>query len=203
MKNINALITLALLISSCASTSTSMSSSYTSPDVEKTATPAQQKIVVYAMTANETNRAIIEDAFVRQLGSGAIASWQYLNQPIGRINHTDAEEKMKTDGYQSAMIVKLIDQQASGGQSTAVSVNPGLYYGWGGNWNGGLGISIRPGSTRRTQYSVQSSLYEVGSGSLLWSGTAVAANPKDVSGLAADVAANTVSRMHSDGIATQ
>ncbi len=200
MKNILLSVGLCLVLWSCATTSTNMSSSYTKPNSSNVSKSSIQKIVVYAMTADENNRATIEDAFVRELGNGAIASYKYLNQPIARINHTVAEEKMQKDGYQAAMIVKLINQQSSGGQGGAVSVDPGLYYGFGGNWSGGIGINISPGSVKRTSFSIQSSLYQMPSADLLWSGTAVAANPDDILSMATDVAATTISKMHSDGI---
>ncbi len=194
------IISLLVLLSSCASTSTNMQSSWQKPNSNFHLSSAS-KVLVVAMTDNDGQRRMLEDAYATHL-SNATPSYAYFNQPLSRVSESSAKSKLNNDGYGAAIVVRLADHQVSGSKrQTSLSVNPSLYYGFGHNWSAGVGVSLRPGyNTRKDQYDIQTSVYEVTGGELVWSGSTLATNPEDMGRLSSTLADEVFSKMQTDGI---
>lgn len=191
-----------ILLSCAASTNTTVSSTYTKPETNLSQV-AGNKIMVFAMTDNQETRRMFELAYTDDMNGQGVASYTVFSRAISQIQQDEAVQMLQENGYQTAMIVRLVNQRHSGGrQKTYVGVNPNLYYGFGGGWSGGLGVNISPGyDTRDDEYIIESSLYDLeGNRDLLWSSTTVATNPDNVSSMANDVAAKITSQMKSNGI---
>ncbi len=204
MKNILYFIALSFIVFSCGSSSpsTSVSSSWSKPDANFSLASSSNKVLVVAMTDDETNRRAVEDAYVRHLGNGATPSYAYFKGPISRVNQKKAVEDIQSDGFDAAMVVRLTHSQKSGGsRPTRVGLDPSIYTNFRGNISGGIGISIRPGyDNSQSEYDIETTLYEFPSGDLVWSGMTVAENPKSITSLASDVSNNVFGKMRADGI---
>ncbi|WP_449398073.1 hypothetical protein [Chryseobacterium wanjuense] len=97
---------LLLFVISCGSTQ--IVNSWRDPD--KHIHPGDwKKVLVVALLKNETNRRKAEDEMVKYLNGKGIPSYQYLD---GKFNQNDEEalrNKMKKDGFDAAITVRLVD----------------------------------------------------------------------------------------------
>ncbi len=190
----------AVLLTSCASTSTNMQSSWQKPQSSFHLNSAG-KVLVVAMTDNAEQRRTIEEAYARQL-SNATPSYAYFNSPIRQVSQSAAVQQLNADNYGAAIVIRLADHSVSGSKrKTSVSVNPSLYYGFGHNFSAGVGVSLHPGyNTRKDNYDIQTSVYEFPSEDLVWSGSTLATNPNDISSMSNSLASEVFSQLRTDGV---
>ncbi len=199
MKHFTLLI-MALILASCAGTSTSMQSSWQNPSSSVSMSQVS-KVLVVAMTEDQAQRRNIEDAFVSRLGSKAMPSYAYFKKPITQINQNTASDELAQEGFNGAIVLRLADHSVSGTKrKSSVSVNPSLYYGFGSNLSAGVGVSLRPGyDTRKDKYSIETSVYDFPKDELIWSGVTLATNPNNINTMSNQLADEVLGKMRSDG----
>jgi hypothetical protein len=161
-----------------------------------------RELLVVAMAREGAMRRAAEDALVNSLRqssrgqSGELSvtpSYQVLEQSelsdVAR-----ARAKVEAKGYDGAVIVSFVSSQER------ISVDPGMAAPmWG--YYGRHGMIYDPGSVRSdTIVRIQTNIYRVADGKLLWSGVSRTMNPRSVQSLANDVFKDVVGALREEGL---
>lgn len=200
MKNYFGLFLLLVLLAGCASRGTTVSSSW--HDKESTVTAQSfNKIVVLAMTDDDGQRRQAEDSFASILGGSGIPSYTVLSESVSKINLDKAVKQLEGDGYDGAMVVRLVNSSTSGyKRSPSVRLRPNMYYNFGGNFSAGVGLSINPGSNNQNdEYEVGTAIYKFPSEDLVWSTVTTTSNPTSYTDLLKQVKSKVSDQMEKDG----
>jgi hypothetical protein len=146
--------------------STQLQKSWTDPSITKATVKSFKKVLVVAAFKDDASERTAEDKIAAQVKNAApVQSYNYLKS-----TDTDqklVEEKLKKDGFDGVIMMRLKTVEKS---STYV---PGTYYG---GWYG-----VRYGSPGYVsvdkEFIVETNIYSIAEGKLLWSGTTSTLNP--------------------------
>ena len=67
------------------------------------------KVLVMALLNNETNRRSAETQLVGLLQNKGVASYQYFSGPLGKANEALIKQRLKRDGFDGALVMRLAD----------------------------------------------------------------------------------------------
>lgn len=157
--------------------STRLTKTWTDPSVNSSTFKPFTKVLVIALLKDDTGSRIAEDKLVSQFKPGvAIASYKYL-QP-GDTVQSAVDQKMKADGFDGLLLLRLMDVQES--MNVQSSGYPG-YYGYGPYYGGRYGYGYGGYGTTTVSvdrdYVVETRIYSLTEAKLLWSGTTSTLNP--------------------------
>jgi hypothetical protein len=146
--------------------STQLQKSWTDPSISKTTIKPFNKVLVVAAFKDDASERTAEDKIAAQVKNAApVQSYNYLKS-----TDTDqklVEEKLKKDGFDGIIMMRLKTVEKSS------SYVPGTYYG---GWYG-----VRYGSPGYVsvdkEFIVETNIYSITEGKLLWSGTTSTLNP--------------------------
>jgi len=176
------------LLASCSSTK--LLSTWTEPSAQG---KKLGKVLVVGVAQNATTRRQYEDSFVRELASkkiAAIASYQHLPD-AATLSKEAADPIIASENITQVLVTRVVDTKTVTSYvpptTTVVGGYPGYYPGYYGSWSGyyGYGYSsvTSPGYTYDTTYvNLESNIYEVASGKLIWSGLTETAIGSSVDG---------------------
>ena len=107
MKNIfrNAIL---ITVFFCSCSTTKITSSWKEPNTHLF-TGEWNKILVVALLKNETNRRKVEEELLNYLNGKGIVSYKYLNDDFNKIDEVKFRNKIKADGFDGAITLRLID----------------------------------------------------------------------------------------------
>ena len=177
------LITVALVLTSCASTR--VTSDWSDVSYQK----KPNKVVVMALINERANRRLIEDEFVREFRkSGLEAQASYAVLPEAKPGDKEAvEAKVKELGADALLMSRLIDRKTERDYVPGTTyVPPAGYYDWPSYYHGFYPSGFYPGPyagyyggypggyssgyvTERVYYIAETNLYDVTTGRLVWS----------------------------------
>ena len=146
--------------------STKIEKTWTDPSFTSSSSNVVHKVLVMGLLKDESTRRIAEDKMVAQFKNvEAVQSYKYL-QPSDS-SRKDVEEKLKKDGFDGVVIMRLADVDKT------TSYVPGTSYG---GWYGYRYASPGYYQEDKTFY-VETNFYSLTSNKLLWSGTTSSLNP--------------------------
>ncbi len=99
-------VVIILIFTSC--TSTKIVSSWRQPD-KHIHIDELNKVLVIALIENETNRYKAEHQIVKYLDGKGFVSHEYLDDKFNRKNETEVMDKIRTDGFDGVVLMRLID----------------------------------------------------------------------------------------------
>ena len=150
------------------------------------------RIAVVAVGVNFANRRLTEDVFaqrLRDLGVDGAAGWTVIPD-TARDAPEPFTEAVRKSGAEGLLMVRLLGVDTRTQVSTTMVPTMGPTWGgpmwgpgWGGSWGGTSvwGPTMVP-VTQVSQYNlamVETSLYEVATGRVIWSGNTQTLNPSD------------------------
>ena len=97
---------LTILLTSC--TTTKIVSSWRQPD-KHVHMDELKKVLVIAFIENETNRYKAEHQIVKYLDGKGFVSHDYLDDNFNQKNETEVMDKIKSDGFDGIVMMRLID----------------------------------------------------------------------------------------------
>lgn len=97
---------LTILLTSCSTTK--IVSSWRQPDKHIHINDLN-KVLVIALIENETNRYKAEHQIVKHLDGKGFVSHEYLNDNFNQKNETEIMDKIRTDGFDGIVLMRLID----------------------------------------------------------------------------------------------
>lgn len=171
------LLGLITLIFGC-TPATQLVNTWVDPSLTGTTLKPFKNVLVIARIKDETSNRVAEDKIVAKLKMPASPSYAFLLP--SDTNAVSVDQKLKNAGFDGVIAMRLTDvnqtlnyQQGSGGYY-------GGHYGgyYGGRMGGYYGYYGSPGYyTEDKTFYVETSIFSLESGKLMWSGTTASLNP--------------------------
>lgn len=189
-------VVLAVALAGCATTR--MNAEWADPKFAGTKLKGQRLLVV-CQARDDTTRRLCEDQWAMQLGGQGVTGVPSYSisgfPPGGAANPEEVKAVARKNGATA-----VLTSQLAVGEYTVVNPSPQVSVGAGGGsggWSGfgwgGVGVSFPIGGATATQtMSASTSLVEVASGTMMWSGSASTPASGDVTGQVAALTRVTV-----------
>ena len=196
--------TLALFIISVialnACTSTKITNIWREPNKE-VSIPKLDKVLVVALFKDETSRRKAEDEMVGFLNGKGVVSYEYLDNTISAKNEEVIREKIKNDGFDGAITMRLVDVEKDKIYSPAnYSLYPQYYRNFSGYYFRNWGYFSNPSyySTTKT-YIVETNVYSIKEDKIIWSGLTETTNPDGVKKMTEEIGKAVFKAMIKEG----
>ncbi len=187
-----------LIFTSC--TSTRITSSWREPD--KQVVVAQlNKVLVVGMFNNESNRHRAEDQMAGYLNGKGVVSYSYLDVNFNKNNEEVLRNKIKADGFDAAVTMRLIDVDKEQTYNPGNMLSyPSYYRNFSGYYYRSWSYYSTPGyySTTKT-YTIEVNVYSIKEDKIIWSGLTETTNPDGVKRLTEEVAKVVFNKMVEQG----
>jgi len=177
------LLLVTLLLGACQTTT--IQSAWFDPNFKGS---PMQKIDVVAVGTNLANRRVFEDIFAQRLrdaGVDGVAGWTVIPDEA-RAAEAPFTAAVTSTGAQGLLVVRLLGVDTRTQVTTTMVPTSSVMWGgsrWGGGWGGGsFGPSMVPVSEIQ-QYDlamVETTLYDVATGRVVWAATTQTFNPSSV-----------------------
>ncbi len=167
----------------CSASKTTIPLSWRNPAYAGT---AFQKLFVIGVGENDGARRLFEDTFARAIaaeGATAQASWGHLPQTT-RLTEEQVRGAIEGGDFDGVIITRLlkVDQEQQYVPGSTYSV-PTTYYGYGyyGYYGTSYAVVHEPGYFKtNTTFRIETNLYSVATGDLVWSGQSDTLNPESL-----------------------
>ena len=192
------LIIITALITSCSSTQ--IISSWREPDktvvVEKL-----NKVLVVALFKDETSRHRAEDQMAGYLKGKGIASYNYLNASFNKANEELLRTKIKADGFDGAVTMRLVDVEKERTYTpSSVSLYPQYYRNFSGYYHRSWSNYSSPGYYSTTKvYTIETNVYSIKEDKIIWSGLTETTDPDGVKKITEEVSKAVYKKMVKEG----
>jgi len=193
----------ATLASLGACSTTTFVSTWKAPDAQQV-TPVGNTVAAIFVTRNEVKRRIAEDALAADLtrrGANGIAGYTVLPDDA-RSNEETTRRRLMDAGCTGAVVLRVVGRdQTVTYTPTYVATMPAYYNQFGPYWSFGWRTVYEPGYLQTdTVVSVETMVYSLNQGRLIWAGTSHTSNPKNVDSLVKQVADAAAQVMRKQGI---
>ena len=197
-------LTLTLLCVAACTDTTTFTSTWKEPGAQPIS-PAGKTVAAVFVTSNISQRRAAEDTLAAHLnarGAHAIPSYTVMQDYGGKTDADAAGTQLKQAGAQGVVIMRVV------GKEQQVTYTPGTaspyYGGFGPYWGYSWGAAYDPGYLRTdTMVSIETLVYSLETGKLLWASTSRTTNPQDVGSLVNEVADATSKEMAKQGLLAQ
>ncbi len=158
-----------------------------------------EHVVAIAIVSRESQQRIVEDALVASMSRSNVMPAYSLVSQEDRGNVDRMRAALEEHGMDGAVTVRLVNvNERETYVPGTTSYYAGGYYGH----YGRVGVPIYdPGYYRSDTYvKVETSLYNVAKGKLLWSGVSETLNPSQVDGMIQGIVEAAGKRLENDGL---
>ena len=187
-----------LAISSCSSTK--VTSTWREPN-KAISLNKLNKVLVVALFQNETSRRKAEDQMVSYFDGKGVASYNYLDKNISTKNENAIREKIKNDGFDGAVTMRLLDVDKEEVYSRGnISMYPSYYRNFSGYYFRNWGYFSDPGyySTTKT-YTVETNVFSIKEDKIIWSGITKTTDPSGVTKMTDEIGKVVFNEMVKEG----
>lgn len=169
--------------------------------------PPLRNVLVLGVSKSAANRRVFEDGFTRALreaGLTALPSYPLLPDD-GEIPHDRIKRAVAQAGVDAVLVTRVLrvdrniqTSPASMGVGIGVGRGFGRYHG---GYSGYYGSAWNAMDVYEYEVStIESTLWDVKSDKVVWSGTSEASEPKDVAQLTASLAKTLIAKMQADRV---
>lgn len=193
-----ALIICTVVVASC--NSTKITSSWREPD-KQVAVDKLNKVLVLALFKDETSSRKAEDQMAGYLNGKGVVAYNYLDHNFDTKNEDDLREKIKLDGFDGAVTMRLVDVDKEKIYTPGnASLYPSYYRNFSGYYYRSGSYYSNPGyySTTKT-YTVETNVYSLKEDKIIWTGLTETTNPDGVKKLTEEVAKVIYKKMIQEG----
>jgi hypothetical protein len=170
-------------LAACHKTTTTIPLSWRSPAFNR---PAFEKLFVIGVGENDGARRLFEDTFAKALsyeGTSAQASWGMLPQST-QLTEEQIRGAIEGGGFDGVLVSRLLSvDQSEEYVPPSTHTVPTTYHGYGyyGYYGSSYAMVHEPGYFKtNTTFRVESNLYAVSGGGLVWSGQSDTLNPESL-----------------------
>lgn len=191
-------IFLIMLINSCSSTR--ITSSWR--DSNKQIHPGDwNKVLVVALLQSETNRRRAEEEMVTYLNGKGVTSYSYLNNEIDPKNEEAIRNKIKKDGFDAAITMRLIDVDKEKIYSPEQHYMYPVYYSsfFGYYYRSWVHYSTPGYYTVTKKFIIETIIYSIPDDKIIWSGITETYDPSGVKKLTDEIAFVIRKKMMAEG----
>ena len=181
-------------------TSTKITSSWREPD-KTVAVSALNKVLVVALFKDETSRHKAEDQMAGYLNGKGIVSYNYLKESFDKKNEDALREKIKADGFDGAVTMRLVDVDKEKIYTPGnTSLYPSHYRNFSGYYYRSFSYFSNPGyySTTKT-YTIETNVYSIKEDKIIWSALTKTSDPDGVQKMTEEVAKVVYKKMIKEG----
>ena len=166
-------------LSAC--TSTHITSSWREPN-KQLAISDLNKVLVVALFKDETSRHKAEDEMVSYLGGKGVVSYDYLNAEFNKQNEEAIRNKIRKDGFDGAITMRLLDMEQETNYPRGAFANyPPYYQSFSGYYFRNWGYYNNPTYYFSTKiYTVETNVYSIKEDKIIWTGLTKSVNPDGV-----------------------
>jgi hypothetical protein len=181
-------------------TSTRIMSSWSEPN-KSIVLNKLNKVLAVALLKNETNNRKAEDQMIERLNGKGIVSYSYLNTNFNNKNELGIRDKIKLDGFDGVVTMRLIDvdkeRTYTPGKLSSYPLEyrtfSGYYYR---TWN----TYSTPGYYATTKtYTIEINVFSIKEDKIIWTGLTQTTDPDGVNKMTADVVRTVFKKMKKDG----
>ena len=186
-----------LIISSCASTK--IVESWKEPGKQITMDKLK-KVLVVAMFKDETSNRKAEDQMVKFLKDKGIQSYNYLNKNFDKSKVEIIQNKIKKDGFDGAVTMRLIDvDKETIYQRNGVNRFPNNYRDFSNYYFESAISYYNPDNYITTKtYTIETNIYSITENKIIWSALTETSDPKGVNKMTEDVTQAVYKQMIKD-----
>lgn len=202
MKNIILSAFIISLLTACSTTR--ITSTWTEPDKQITIDQLK-KVLVVALFKNETSRHKAEDEMVGYLKGSGVVSYNYLNENFNKQNEEGIRDKIKADGFDGAITMRLLDVEKDTGYSPGIiSSYPFYYRSFSGYYYRNLPYYSNPSYYFTTKtYTVETNVYSIKEDKIIWTALTETTNPDGVDKMMNEIASVVYKRMKKEGFVSK
>ena len=196
--NLMFLLITGFVITSC--TSTKITSTWRNQD-NNIAIEKLNKVLVVALFKEEISNRKAEDQMVSYLQGKGIPSYDYLNANFNKKNAEVIQEKIKKDGFDAAVTMRLIDVDKEKIYTPSqTTFYPEYYRNFSGYYYNRYNYNTTPGYYTTTKtYTVETNVYSIKSDKIIWSGLTETTNPNGAKKMTEEVAKAVYKQMIKEG----
>lgn len=187
---------IALLLSSCASTT--IEKSWKEPSASVTKSP-DNKVFIIALVKDETSRRVIEDILVTRFNNNAVVSYKTITlDMLKNASENSLDEQLQNGKFTHVLMMRLADVEK---ETSYVPGTTSVYYGgYGRYYRYGSSYYSSPGYyTTDKNYFVETTVFSIKENKLLWTGTTKTVNPTNMDRTINEIADVVSARMRKDG----
>ncbi len=170
-------------LSACSKTSTSIPLSWKNPAYQD---GGFQKLFVIGVGKDDARRRLFEDTFAKAIalqGAAAQASWGHLPQSE-QLTEEQIRGAIEGGDFDGVVVTRLlgVDQSKEYVPPSTYTVPTARYgYGYYGYYGTSYEVVHQPGySKTNTTFRIETNLYSVATGDLVWSGQSATLNPESL-----------------------
>lgn len=191
-----------LTISGCSSTQ--ITSSWREPNKE-ISLKKLNKVLVVALFKNETSRRKAEDQMVGYFYGKGVASYDYLDKNISSKNEDAIREKIKKDGFDGAVTMRLLDVDKEEVYSRGnISMYPNYYRNFSGYYFRNWGYFNNPGYYSTTKiYTVETNVFSIKEDKIIWTGITKTTDPSGVEKMTDEIGKAVFNEMVKEGFVSE
>lgn len=195
-----------LLLSSC--TSTKIVESWQEPN-KQINVDKLKKVLVVAMFKDETSNRKAEDQMVKFLKNKGIPSYHYLNKNFDKTKVEVIQNKIKKDGFDGAITMRLIDvsietiYQRNGTNNFPNNFRDfsNYYYDNAISYYNSDNSYYNPDNYITNKvYTIETNIYSIIENKIIWSGLTETTDPKGVNKMTEDITHIVYKQMIKDGL---
>ena len=184
-----------LFFSSCATTS--LVSSWRAPDATVDVNKLH-KVWVMCLVKDETTRRVAEDEMAKRRPGIFFQTYNDFPVSMMKSNPDAVNQKITSSGYDGIVIMRLVGKENA--TSYVPGTSPSYYGGWYGYYGYAAPYYYDPGYYRTDEYyTVETSVYTLNPGKLIWTGMTETINPNSVQGTISEIADVIESQMKKEG----
>ncbi len=187
-----------VIVLSC--NSTRITSSWREPNKE-VAINNLNKVLVVALFKNETSRRKAEDEMAGYLKGKGVVSYAYLDKNISSKNEDDIRDKIKIDGFDGAVTMRLIDVDKEQVYVPGnISSYPQYYQRFSGYYSRNWGFYNTPGYYNTTKtYTVETNVFSIKEDRIIWTGITKTTDPAGVDKMTQEIVKVVYKNMIKEG----
>ena len=201
------ILTLALIIltmSLTACSSTTMTTTWKDPDSQPLHFQKGDTVIALVMSPNEGVRRPAEDALAKELTSRGIIKGvpAYTIIPTADLrNETQAKAHIEGSGASGVVVMRVVEKSQKVIAPSPAYIGPRHRSFYGGYYGAGWGAAYDPGYLRTdTIYSIETRLYDLKQGKLVWAGLSDTYNPSNVESVIKEIVDEAVKELVKQGL---
>jgi len=201
-KTIVGTLLISTLITAC--TTTKIKSSWREPN-KQVVISKLNKVLVVALFKDETSRHKAEDEMVGYLNGKGVVSYNYLNISLDKKNVDSIHAKIKADGFDAAVTMRLVDVEKDKTYTPDDLLSyPSYYQNFGGYYYRSLSLFSTPGYYSTTKiYTVETNVYSIKENRIIWTGLTETTNPDGVKKMTEEITKVVYKKMVKEGFITK
>ncbi len=194
------MILILMTVSLISCNSTHITSSWREPNKELKISNLK-KVLVVALFKNETSNHNAEDEMIGYLNGKGIVSYNYLNAKFNKENEEAIRTKIKKDGFDGAITMRLIDVDKETNYNRGrIDAYPDYYRSFTGYYINSMSYYNEPDYYTTTKtYTVETNVFSIKDDKIIWTGVTESTNPGGVDKMTKEIVKVVYNKMVGEG----